>query len=388
KPSTTPSGASTSKSVSFFFGAATKPLKTCWVIEQTSELIVVHKDYPLTDYTAEKFWGFFTNEHSSEDICNLVVLQFIDRAKRSEVEAHVATAFVRAEPAAFESLYDAALPKTRVYMALLIAYLATYESTSRTALGMKPCARLLRLCSDTDLGVRDSTLFALLPKISVYPKGSQMLVSTSVLPQALNFLHSPIPNKHIKMCNIIANVAKHEQCAPARLESLFVTLMSDGNNFIRRDSLLALVQITHMCQILGRCLKPKDAAVAVLSISPCEQLVSLISSIAGGAMPVASAGAAQFALQTLEPSTQSGAEHHRWAFEILTNLGRNDAKMPLVLATSATRPLIGLLDTLLMQHNALVVLINQVKWSDGAKMAVKAGILQHAQQLIAASDLP
>jgi hypothetical protein len=86
------------------------------------------------------------NEHSSEATRNLVVLQFTDRAKRSEAEAHLVATFVRAEPAAFESLYDAALPKTRSYIALLIAYLATYESTSQTTLGMKPCARLLRLC--------------------------------------------------------------------------------------------------------------------------------------------------------------------------------------------------------------------------------------------------
>ncbi|KAJ7914224.1 hypothetical protein B0H13DRAFT_2325553 [Mycena leptocephala] len=213
KPSTTPSGASTSKSVSSFFGAATKPLKTRWVTEQTRELIVAHKDHPLTDQTAGMFWGFFTNKHSSEDTRNLVVLQFTDRANRSEAEAHLVAAFVRAEPAAFESLYDAALPKTRAYMALLIAYLATYESTSRTTLGMKPCAQLLRLCSDTDLEVRDSALFALL-KMSVYPEGAQMVVTANVLPQAPDFLRSSIPNERIKMCNIVANVAKHEQCGP------------------------------------------------------------------------------------------------------------------------------------------------------------------------------
>ena len=41
-----------------------------------------------------------------------------------------------------------------------------------------------------------------------------------------------------------------------------------------------------------------------------------------------------------------------------------------------------------MQHNALVVLVDQVKWSDGAEMAVKAGIFQHARRLVAAPDLP
>jgi hypothetical protein len=40
-----------------------------------------------------------------------------------------------------------------------------------------------------------------------------------------------------------------------------------------------------------------------------------------------------------------------------------------------------------MQHNALVVLVDQVKWLDGAEMAVKAGILQHARRLVAVPDL-
>ncbi|KAF7328424.1 hypothetical protein MVEN_02558300 [Mycena venus] len=60
--------------------------------------------------------------------------------------------------------------------------------------------------------------------------------------------------------------------------------------------------------------------------------------------------------------------------------------MPLVLATSPTRPLVGLLDMPSMQHN--VVLVDQVKWSDGAEMAVKAGIFQYVRRLVAAPDLP
>ena len=156
-----------------------------------------------------------------------------------------------------------------------------------------------------------------------------MVVSANVLLQAPGFLRSSISNERIKMCNIVGNVAKHEQCAPAvlalKMESLLVTLTryvpssfdpsfadeataSDANNFVHRDFLLVLVQISqwppgrqsirdttllertqillsspepvaraHMCQILGRlCLKPEAAAVAVFSINPCEQLVSLI----------------------------------------------------------------------------------------------------------------
>jgi hypothetical protein len=156
-----------------------------------------------------------------------------------------------------------------------------------------------------------------------------MVVSANVLLRAPDFLRSSIPNERIKMCIIVANVAKHEQCAPVvlslRMESLLVTLTryvpssfdpsfadeataSDANNSVHCDSLLALVQISqwpagrqaildttllertqillsspepvaraHMCQILGQlCLKPEAAAVAVLSINPCEQLVSLI----------------------------------------------------------------------------------------------------------------
>ncbi|KAJ7056018.1 armadillo-type protein [Mycena amicta] len=422
-----------SKSTSFF-GAATKSIKTRWVLEQTRELLTAHQNIPLTEPTAEKFWGYFMHEHASDDTRNFVVLQFTARAKESEAQAHLVAGFVRGYPAEFEKLYDAPLAKTRAYVALILGYLAGYESTSQTALGMKPCAQLLRLCSDENLEVRDSALFALL-KLSHYPDGAQMVVGANVLQRAPEILRSSIANERIKMCNVIANVAKHEKTAPAvltlKLHIPLVALTSDSNESIQRDSLLALVQLSqwpagaeaiidttllartpillsapqsivraHTCQLLGRlCIHASvpAAGTAVLSMNPCEQLVSLvsdanadvsrlslfalskISKLPAGTQPVAAAGAAQFALQSLQSSR---VQLQQSAFEILANLVRNQETVPLVLAASPCGPLVQSLGNDTTQHNALVVLLQLVKWSDGTAMAVNEGILQHINALL------
>ncbi|KAF7292080.1 hypothetical protein MIND_01234400 [Mycena indigotica] len=425
--------ASGSSSKGSFFGAATRAIRGRWITEQARDLLAAHQNplVPLTDTTTAKFWEYFTDEYASADTRNLVVLQFTARAQATEAEAHIIASYVRAYPTEFEKLFASPLPKTRAYIALLLGYLAGWPSCSETALGMKPCERLVGLFCDSDREVRDSALFAIF-KLAVHPDGAQMAVGANVLQHAPAFLKSPTVNERLKMLHIIANIGKHERTAAGvltlGLHKTLVSLSSDANLEIQRDALLGIVQLSqfpagaqaliettildrmslltspeaiiraHACHLLGRlCIHPTvpAASSSVASINLQEQLVSLVSDsdenvsrlsfyalsklskLAPG--PVARAGATQFAISNLSSTRVATVQA---AFEILTNLSRDEASMPLVLAANACGALVGLLENDKLRHNALVVLLQHVKWPDGAELAVQAGILNHLTGLM------
>ncbi|KAJ7476520.1 armadillo-type protein [Mycena latifolia] len=192
----------------------------------------------------------------------------------------------------------------------LLGKLAKHEGTTGAVLQIAPCEQLVTLLSDSDYSLVANAAFDVLSSIANTADGAQAAVAAKVLKHVTHRLISSVPQIRVSACELLVKLARHQSTAAAVLDikpcERLVALLIDGDVAAEafhalcsiansRDGAEAVVEakvrdhlaegvVSHVPDIQGaawtllrRLQAHESTAAAVLAITPCERLVTLLS---------------------------------------------------------------------------------------------------------------
>ncbi|KAJ6592551.1 armadillo-type protein [Mycena capillaripes] len=279
----------------------------------------------------------------------------------------------------------------RKWMCHILGELAHHETTASAVLSAKPCQPLVSLLRSGNLAVIESAA-QVLYRIIILPEGAQATVDANMLEYMAELLLSPNTSIRARMQDILGRLARHETTASTVVKHL-ISFLRGGNSTAIESAAQALYRITispegaqaavdanvleyitellsspntlvreWMCHILGELARHETTAPAVLSVKPCQALVSLlrrVSIIGGNLAVIESAVQVLFQITTLPEGAQATMDANvleymdellsspntsvrDWTRDMLGELARHKTK---------ASPAVGELVTLLYIHS-------------------------------------
>ncbi|KAJ7880383.1 armadillo-type protein [Mycena olivaceomarginata] len=282
--------------------AAAKPLMRLMYYRQASEILRKNRGSPLTTAILETYSSYFPGEDSLVRWVTYTlsqIAQWVDGAK-GVVDAKALDHILR--------LLASPNPDTQESASILVGNLACHKSTAPAVLKLNPSVQLVSLLGGEDSLVRWVTYA--LSRIARWADGAKGVVDAKALDHVLRLLKSPNPKTRESASILVGNLACHKSTAPAVLKlnpSLQLVSLLGGEDSLVHWVTYALSQIArsvdgakdvvdakaldHILRLLespnldirewasklvGWVASHESTAPAVLKLTPCVQLVSLL----------------------------------------------------------------------------------------------------------------
>ncbi|KAF7359744.1 hypothetical protein MVEN_00699100 [Mycena venus] len=283
-------------------------------------------------------------------------------------------------------------PDVRKLSCNLVGNLASHGPTVSLVLELRPCAQLVTLLRDKNSEVVESAIYAL-HHIAPWSDGAEAIVNAKTLDVVLELLDSFSPEIQKWTCNLVGNLASFESTAPAVLMLKpwvqLVTLLRDNESEVAKNATYALSCISRWldgaeaivdsktldhalgllissspnirawaCMLVGRLANHKSTALAVLTLKPWVQLVTLLRDKDGevvrgaiyalceiscwldGAQAIVNAKVLDHVLELLDSSSPDICA---WTCELVEGLTSHESIVPAILDLKPCVKLVTLL---------------------------------------------
>ncbi|KAJ7479169.1 armadillo-type protein [Mycena latifolia] len=169
-------------------------------------------------------------------------------------------------------LLDSANGEVRSWTCQILGELASHgELTAMAVLDVNPCARLVPLLRDKNMGLVESAIYAL-RRIAQWRRGCQAAIEAGMLERVAELLHSQNPQVRRRTCETLGRMAFNRPTAVAVLEvnpcPQLVRLLRDAEVEVIESACYALCRITEL----------KNGAQAAADANMLEYVPDLLGS--------------------------------------------------------------------------------------------------------------
>ncbi|KAJ7040173.1 armadillo-type protein [Mycena alexandri] len=246
--------------------ALAKPLMRVMYHRAVLDLIKRQQGIPLSAETMEIYQSYLGWKYVAETTKSWILREICQRAL-AEAEAQVAAEFLLSCDGLFESTNVA----VRGFTARILAELAIHPSTRGAVLAVQPCARLVALLHDGDVGVAINSYHAL-SAISRDLDGARALVEGGALNFILEVLESTNATVRSLTSLLLAQLASYSSTRRAVIAvkscARLVALLGDGNVDV----------VNGTCYALSQIVRDSDGAKAIVEAGALGLLRQLLES--------------------------------------------------------------------------------------------------------------
>ncbi|KAJ7768091.1 armadillo-type protein [Mycena maculata] len=306
--------------------------------------------------------------------------------------------------------------RARKWSLSLLEYLPSQD----TILGVTACEQLVSLLRDEDVDITAGAIEALI-NIALLSNGAQAVVAANVLGEIAEVLKSPNKEVRIAACKLVGRLADHDSIALAVFEAgsciSLVALLGDEYADIIQSAIDALVHISSRSDgalaavaanvleyiadllvsssrqvrrsvyiLVGTLAKHQSTVSSVLALVSCVRLVSLLHDddtyvIESAIYAVVAANVLRHIAEVLQSPNK---EVRIGACKLVGRLARYHSTAPAVFEVAPCARLVSFLrdEDVYVIETATNVLYHIALWSDGAREAVVANVLEYLAELL------